>query len=102
MREYGFSVTRSLPYKDRIVDSVLYGKERVRENPYSRIFYAVSTGKHPSKKSIAVNCVRGQQQQKNYIHVFICCIRLVKSPSKSSDFIFAHFRKLIKLKRARF
>ena len=34
MREYGFSLTRILPYKDRIVDSV-------SENPYSRIFYAV-------------------------------------------------------------
>ena len=33
MREYGFSVTRILPYKDKIVDF---------ENLYSRIFYAVS------------------------------------------------------------
>ena len=33
MREYGFSVTGILPYKDKIVDF---------ENPYSCIFYAVS------------------------------------------------------------
>ena len=38
MREHGFSLTRILLYKDRIVDS-----ERiwVNENRYSRIFYAV-------------------------------------------------------------
>ena len=38
MREYGFSLTRILPYKDRIYESVL-----IRENTgqYSRIFYAV-------------------------------------------------------------
>ena len=42
MREYGFYLTRILPYKDRIVDSVLNGRKRVGENPYSRIFYAVS------------------------------------------------------------
>ena len=42
MREYGFSLTRILPSKGRIVDSVfLYGRIRVSENPYSRIFYAV-------------------------------------------------------------
>ena len=32
MREYGFSLTRILPYKEKI---------RVSENPYSRIFYAL-------------------------------------------------------------
>ena len=40
MREYGFSLTRVLPYKNRIYDSVF-----IRENPvsesHSRIFYAV-------------------------------------------------------------
>ena len=41
MRDYGFSLTHILPYKDRIVDSVLIGRMRVSENSYSRIFYAV-------------------------------------------------------------
>ena len=41
MREYVFSLTRIIPYKDRIYDSSLYGRIRVSENPYSRIFYAV-------------------------------------------------------------
>ena len=36
MREYGFSLTRILPFKDRI------GKMRVSENQCSRIFYAVT------------------------------------------------------------
>ena len=36
MREYGFSVARILPYKDKI------WRIRVIENPYSRIFYTVS------------------------------------------------------------
>ena len=40
MRECGFSVTRILPYKDKIVDLSLYGRIRFTENPYSRIFYA--------------------------------------------------------------
>ena len=39
MREYGFSLTRILPYKDNILS--LYGRIRVSENLYSRIFYAV-------------------------------------------------------------
>ena len=52
MREYEFSLTRILPYNDKIYESVnimentsqipsLYARIRVGENPYSRIFYAV-------------------------------------------------------------
>ena len=71
-REYGFSLTRILPYKDKIIDFVLilentgqwkavfphilcsdrfggnmillslYRRIRVSEKPYSRIFYAVT------------------------------------------------------------
>ena len=41
MQEKGFSLTRILPYKDRIVYSVLLWENTVSENPYSRIFYAV-------------------------------------------------------------
>ena len=43
MREYGFLLTRILPYKDRIVNSVLIQENMVSENQYSRIFYAVDT-----------------------------------------------------------
>ena len=39
MREYGFLLTRILPYKDMILS--LYGRIRVSENRYSTIFYAV-------------------------------------------------------------
>ena len=39
MREYGFSLTLILSYNDNILS--LYGRIRVSENPYSRIFYAV-------------------------------------------------------------
>ena len=39
MPEYGFSSIHILPYKDRIYDSFLYGRIRVIENLYSRIFY---------------------------------------------------------------
>ena len=39
MPEYGF-------YQNRIIDSVLIQEKRLRENPYSRIFYAVSLEKH--------------------------------------------------------
>ena len=41
MREYGFLLTRILPYKNRIIDSVLIQENMVSENQYSRIFYAV-------------------------------------------------------------
>lgn len=41
---YGFPLTRIFPYKeDRPADSVLiYGNIRLRENPYSGIFYAMN------------------------------------------------------------
>ena len=35
---YEFSLTRILPYKDRIVDPALYGRKGVSENPHSHIF----------------------------------------------------------------
>ena len=41
MGEYEISLARILPYKDRIYNSVLYGRIRISENPYSRLFYAV-------------------------------------------------------------
>ena len=41
MREYGFSLTRILSYKDKIGDFVLTRENTVSENPYSRIFYVV-------------------------------------------------------------
>ena len=41
MREYGFSLTRILPYKDRICSSVFIRENKVSENHYSHIFYAV-------------------------------------------------------------
>ena len=44
MREYGFSLSRTLPYKDRIVDSVdsvLIRENTVGKNLCSRIIYAV-------------------------------------------------------------
>ena len=41
MRKYGFSLTRTLPYKDIIFDSVLIRRIRVSQNPYSRTFFAV-------------------------------------------------------------
>ena len=48
MGENGFSLTRILPYKDRIADSHFVREKAVSKNPYSRIFYAVNarrTGK---------------------------------------------------------
>lgn len=42
--EYGFPLPRVLSYQEKIVDSVLYGKIRVRTNPYSGRFYAVDEG----------------------------------------------------------
>ena len=39
MREYGFSLTLILPYKDKI-----YWNIQVCENPYSFIFYAAKGG----------------------------------------------------------
>ena len=38
MQEYNFSLTRILPYKERIGRLPLHGKMRVEENPYSGIF----------------------------------------------------------------
>ena len=40
MREYRFSLTRILPYKDRIIMS-LQGRIRVSENQYSRLFHVL-------------------------------------------------------------
>ena len=40
MREYGFSLTRIPPYKDKINMS-LYGRKWVSEKPYSRVFHAM-------------------------------------------------------------
>ena len=37
MREYGFLLTRILPYKDKIVGT----EENVSENQYFRIFYVL-------------------------------------------------------------
>ena len=42
MPEYGFCLTRLFLYKDRIYDSTLYGKIRVKDNPFSDIFCAMS------------------------------------------------------------
>ena len=42
MREYGFSQTRILPYKDNIYNSVFIQENTVSGNLYSRIFYAVT------------------------------------------------------------
>ena len=40
MREYGFSLTRILPYKDKSRRFCPYaGEIRVSEKPYSRIFH---------------------------------------------------------------
>ena len=42
MQEYGFALTRILPYMDIIHDSVLItGEEGSNKTKYSRIFYAV-------------------------------------------------------------
>ena len=41
MPEYGFSVTRILPYKDESTILSLHGRIQVSENPYSCIFYQV-------------------------------------------------------------
>ena len=47
MREYGFSLTRILPYKDKI-----YWRIRVSKKPYSCIFYAVEKKVCPSDGEI--------------------------------------------------
>ena len=41
MGEYGILLARILPSKDRIYNSVLYGRIRISENPYSRILCSV-------------------------------------------------------------
>ena len=41
MPENGFSLTRTFPYKNRIVNSVLIQEMQVGENLHSGIFYAV-------------------------------------------------------------
>ena len=42
MQKYGFSITRVLPYNDKIVDSVLIQEKRVSKKPYSCTFYTVN------------------------------------------------------------
>ena len=46
MRENGFSLTRVLSYKDRIVD------ENLSKNLHSRIFYAVEVGREEKRALI--------------------------------------------------
>ena len=42
MREYGFSLTRILPYKDKIYDFVLIQENKGQWKPvFSRILYSV-------------------------------------------------------------
>ena len=42
MREYGFLLTRISRIRTKSKILSLYGRIRVSENPYSRIFYAVN------------------------------------------------------------
>ena len=50
MLEYGFSITRIFPFRDKIYDSVLIGENKGQKNPeYSGIFCAVICRK-PSNK----------------------------------------------------
>ena len=57
MREYGFSLIHVLPYKGRIVDSLLCGRMRINENLYFRMFYAVKlTISKLNVLIIKVNC----------------------------------------------
>ena len=42
MREYGFSLTRILPYKNKIVDSALIRENTGQCKTDFRIFYAVN------------------------------------------------------------
>ena len=41
MPEYGFSLTRIFPYKDKTVDSVLIREIRITSNSYSGMFFVV-------------------------------------------------------------
>ena len=41
MREYSFSVTRTLPYEAESAIISLYVKIWVSENPYSRVFHTM-------------------------------------------------------------
>ena len=82
MQEYGFSLARILPYKDRIVDSVfirenirteswiltLHGRIWVSKNPYSRIFYAVCHSMAVDKFSY--KCVENQYKKVGLLLVF--------------------------------
>ena len=45
MTGHGLSLTSISPYKDKIVDSSLYGRIQVRDKAYSGIFYAVTEKK---------------------------------------------------------
>ena len=40
MPEFGFSLTRVLPYKDKTVHSAVIWENTGQRNPYSHIFYA--------------------------------------------------------------
>ena len=42
MQESGSSLTRILPYKDRIVDSLLIREKKVIENPHYRLLFAMN------------------------------------------------------------
>ena len=46
MTGHGLSLNSISPYKDKIVDSSLYGRIQVRDKAYSGIFYAVTEKKN--------------------------------------------------------
>ena len=50
MREYGFSLTRILPYKE---DLFFFGRIRVSENSYSRKTYAVLHATHAAERQFS-------------------------------------------------
>ena len=51
MRECGFSLTRILPYKDKIFNFVRITENTVSENPYSGEYENPYTGEHESVKT---------------------------------------------------
>ena len=58
MPENGFSLIFIFSYKDRIIDPVLYRKIRLRENPYSGIFYAVQYRSQPPCLSALLKLIK--------------------------------------------